>query len=107
MLSSGGSGRVVPMQGLDPGASSVIEGRVARTLPVLDAECADRHSLFRRRGVPNTEAQRLLAAADGPDEHAAVPIPGVPPRATPASIRQDKPPSPMVISWHRVHPPGS
>src|SRR5664280_1269863 len=58
-------------------------------------------------GVPNTEPQIPLAASDGPDEHAATPIPRAPTKATPASIRPNNPPLPMAISRHTGHPPGS
>ena len=53
---------------------------------------------FAGGGVPNTEPQRLLAVADGPDEQPDTPIPKVPIRAIPASTRPTKPPLAMVTS---------
>jgi len=58
-------------------------------------------------GVPNTDPQIPLAAADGPDEHAVAPSPNAPTKATPISIRPCNPPLPIAISWHIGHPPGS
>ena len=58
VLSSSGSGRLVSIQGFDPGGSSLIKGRVAGVLPVLDRECADRHRHRRRRGCSEYRAAK-------------------------------------------------